>query len=63
LKDETLLVFHWAQKISSKTPLEGQIIFDSYWFMKDDEAIDWKEGFPQLPLEKENKLKEVSRKG
>jgi hypothetical protein len=63
LKDETLLVFHWAQKISSKTPLEGQIIFDSYWFMKDDEAIDWKEGFPQLPLEKENKLKEVSWKG
>jgi hypothetical protein len=31
--------------------------------MKDDEAIDWKEGFPQLPLEKENKLKEMSWKG
>jgi hypothetical protein len=26
--------------------------------MKDEEAIDWKEGFPQLPLDKENKLKE-----
>jgi hypothetical protein len=28
--------------------------------MKDEEAIDWKEGFPQLPLDKENKLKEGS---
>jgi len=27
--------------------------------MKDEEAIDWREGFPQLPLDKDNKLKEV----
>jgi hypothetical protein len=25
--------------------------------MKDEEAIDWREGFSQLPLDKENKLK------
>jgi hypothetical protein len=28
--------------------------------MKDEKAIDWKERFPQLPLDKENKLKEGS---
>jgi hypothetical protein len=28
--------------------------------MKDEEAIDWKERFPQLPLDKENKLNEGS---
>jgi hypothetical protein len=26
--------------------------------MKDEKAIDWKEKFPQLPLDKENELKE-----
>ncbi len=35
--------------------------------MKDEEAIDWREGFPQLPLDKENMLKggslEVWEKG
>jgi hypothetical protein len=36
----------------------GQIILDSHWFLKDEEAMDWMEGFPQLPLDKENKLKE-----
>jgi hypothetical protein len=25
--------------------------------LKDEEAMDWKEGFPQLPLDKENKFK------
>jgi hypothetical protein len=28
----------------------------------DDKSIDWREGFPQLPLVKENKLKEGSWK-
>jgi len=28
--------------------------------MKDEKAIDWREGFLQLPLDKENKLKEGS---
>jgi hypothetical protein len=28
--------------------------------MKDEEAIDWKERFPQLPLDKEKKLNERS---
>jgi hypothetical protein len=28
--------------------------------MKDEEAIDWKERFPQPPLDKENKLNEGS---
>jgi hypothetical protein len=31
--------------------------------MKDEEAIDWREGFLQLPLDKENKLKEGSLEG
>jgi hypothetical protein len=38
----------------------GQIIFDSHWFLKDEEAMDWRERFPQLPLDKENKVKEGS---
>jgi hypothetical protein len=37
-----------------------QIIFNSHWYMNDEEAIDWREGFPQLPLDRENKLKEGS---
>jgi hypothetical protein len=39
-----------------------QIIFDSHWFLKDEEAMDYRGRFPQLPLDKENKLKEGSRK-
>jgi hypothetical protein len=35
----------------------GQIIFNSHWFLKDEEAMDWRGGFPQLPWDKENKLK------
>jgi hypothetical protein len=27
--------------------------------MKDEEAIDWREKFSQLPLDKDNKLKEA----
>jgi hypothetical protein len=27
---------------------------------KDEEAMDWRGGFPQLPWERENKLKEGS---
>jgi hypothetical protein len=38
----------------------GQIILDSHWFLKDEKAMDWRERFPQLPLDKENKLKEGS---
>jgi hypothetical protein len=30
--------------------------------MKDEEAIDWKEGFPILPLDKKNKFNEGSWK-
>jgi hypothetical protein len=30
--------------------------------MKDEEAIDWREIFSQLPLDEENKLKERSWK-
>jgi len=36
----------------------GQNILDFHWFLKDEEAMDWREGFPQLPLDKENKFKE-----
>jgi len=28
--------------------------------MKDEKAIHWREGFPQLPLNKDNKLKDGS---
>jgi hypothetical protein len=37
-----------------------QIILDSHWFIKDEKAIDWREGFPQLPLDEKNKFKEGS---
>jgi hypothetical protein len=30
--------------------------------MKDEKAISWREGFPQFPLDKENKLMEGSWK-
>jgi hypothetical protein len=40
----------------------GQIIFDFHWFLKDEEAMDWRERFPQLPLDKENKFKKRSLK-
>jgi hypothetical protein len=35
-----------------------QIILNSHWFLKDEEAMNWRGRFPQLPLDKENKLKE-----
>jgi len=38
----------------------GQIILKSHWFLKNEEAMDWKEKFPQLPLDNENKLREGS---
>jgi hypothetical protein len=38
----------------------GQIIFDFHWFLKDEEAMDWRGRFSQLPLNKKNKLKEGS---
>jgi hypothetical protein len=38
----------------------GQIILNSHWFLKDEEAMDWRRGFPQLPWDKESKLKEGS---
>jgi hypothetical protein len=37
--------------------IEGQIILNSHWFLKDEKAMDWRGGFPQLPWDKENKLK------
>ncbi len=40
----------------------GQITLNFLWFFKDEKAMDWREGFPQLPLDKENKLKEGSWK-
>jgi len=40
----------------------GKINLDSHYFMKDDEAINWRERFSHLPLDKENKLKEGSWK-
>jgi hypothetical protein len=40
--------------------IEGEIIFNYHWLLKDEEAMVWRERFPQLPLDKENKLKERS---
>jgi hypothetical protein len=37
-----------------------KIILDSHWFMKDEEAIDWREKNFKLLLHKENKFKEGS---
>jgi len=34
-----------------------QIILNSHWFLKDEEAMDWREGFPQLPLDKITSLR------
>jgi hypothetical protein len=51
LKDGTFLVFSLGTIILILNSIEEQIILDFHWFMKDEEAIDWKEGFPQLPLD------------
>ncbi len=32
-------------KIFILNSIGGQITIDSHWFMKDEEAIDWREGF------------------
>jgi hypothetical protein len=40
--------------------LKGQIIINPHWFTKDEKTIDWREGFPQLPLNKKSKHKEGS---
>jgi len=45
-------------KIFILNSIGRQIILDPQWFMKDEKAIDWRQGFPQLPLNKDNKLKE-----
>jgi hypothetical protein len=45
-------------KILILNSIGGQIILDFHWFLKDEKAMDWMEGFPQLPLDKKNKLKE-----
>ncbi len=38
----------------------GQIILNSHGLLNDEEAIDWSEGFSNLPLDKGNKFKEGS---
>jgi hypothetical protein len=40
--------------------IEALLILNSHWFIKDGKAIDWREGFSQFPLDKENMLKERS---
>jgi hypothetical protein len=56
------LVFHWEPKIFIINFIGGQIILDSRLFLKNEEAMDWRERFPQLPLDKKNKFKEGSCK-
>jgi len=55
-----LLKISLGTKILILKSIGGQITFNFHWFFKDEEAMDWIEGFPQLPLDKENKLKEGS---
>jgi hypothetical protein len=35
-------------KILILNSIGEKIIFDYHWFMKDEEAIDWREGFPNF---------------
>jgi hypothetical protein len=57
-----LIIISLGIKIFILNSIEGQVIIDSHWFMKDEEATDWRERFLQLPLDKENKFKEGSWK-
>ncbi len=36
-------MFHWAHFILKS--IGGQIIINFHWFLKDDEAVDWRGGF------------------
>jgi hypothetical protein len=36
--------------------IEGEIIFNFHWFLKDEKAVGWKEGFPQFPLDKKKQV-------
>jgi hypothetical protein len=51
-----------STRILILSSIGGQNIMDSHWFLKDKKAMDWKEGFSQLPWDKENKFKEGSWK-
>jgi hypothetical protein len=33
-------------KILNLNSIGVQIILDSHWFLKDEKAMDWREGFP-----------------
>jgi hypothetical protein len=41
----TLLSVSLGIRILILNSIREKIILDSHWFMKDEEAIDWKEGF------------------
>jgi hypothetical protein len=47
-------------KILILKSIGGQLILNSCWYLEDEKAMDWRGGFPQLPLNKKNKLKEES---
>jgi hypothetical protein len=47
-------------KILILKSIGGQVILNSCWYLEDEKAMDWRGGFPQLPLNKKNKLKEGS---
>jgi hypothetical protein len=46
LKNETSFIFSLGIRIFILISIGEKIIFDSHWFMKDEGAIDWEEGFP-----------------
>ncbi len=46
LENGTSLVFSLGIRILILISIGEKVILDSHWFMKDEGAIDWEEGFP-----------------
>jgi hypothetical protein len=55
-----LITVSLGTKILILKSIGGQVILNSCWYLEDEKAMDWRGGFPQLPLNKKNKLKEGS---
>jgi hypothetical protein len=46
LENGTSFIFSLGIRILILISIGGKIILDFHWFMKDEGAIDWEEGFP-----------------
>jgi hypothetical protein len=53
LKDEIFFYVSLGPKIFILKSIGGQIIFNSRWLLKDEEAIDWRGGFRSFHWEGE----------